>query len=168
MQEKLEQIFSWTWILILLYFKGVKSKCFIMIDLKLLWSLKFCYLSLQSSFSYNWLHDLSPLKCHNFKFRKISWFEFKTNASLTSEWEPPLTNTVNKSIFSFLKRILKKILHGIVSPNFKLNNQHISIPRAAGTYEDIRTGPHHVFRIQLTLSQPGGQIMPTTVTSDAG
>ena len=35
--------------------------------------------------------------------------------------------------------------------------------RAAGTYEDIRTGPHHVFRIQLTLSQPGGQIMPTTV-----
>ena len=28
--------------------------------------------------------------------------------------------------------------------------------RAAGTYEDIRTGPHHVFRIQLTLSQPGG------------
>ena len=35
--------------------------------------------------------------------------------------------------------------------------------RAAGTYEEIRTGPHHVFRIQLTLSQPGGQIMPTTV-----
>ena len=32
--------------------------------------------------------------------------------------------------------------------------------RAAGMYEDIRTGPHHVFRIQLTLSQPGGQIMP--------
>ena len=30
-------------------------------------------------------------------------------------------------------------------------------------YEDIRTGPHHVFRIQLTLSQPEGQIMPTTV-----
>ena len=35
--------------------------------------------------------------------------------------------------------------------------------RAAGTSEDIRTGPHHVFRIQLTLSQPGGQIMSTTV-----
>ena len=35
--------------------------------------------------------------------------------------------------------------------------------RAAGMYEDIRTGPHHFFRIQLTLSQPGGQIMPTTV-----
>ena len=30
-------------------------------------------------------------------------------------------------------------------------------------YEDIRTGPHHVFRIQITLSQPGGQIIPTTV-----
>ena len=28
--------------------------------------------------------------------------------------------------------------------------------RAAEMYEDIRTGPHHVFRIQLTLSQPGG------------
>ena len=41
---------------------------------------------------------------------------------------------------------------------FLMNNN-----RAAGTYEDIRTGPHHVFRIQLTLSQPGGQIMPTTV-----
>ena len=35
--------------------------------------------------------------------------------------------------------------------------------RAAGMYEDIRTGPHHVFRIQLTLSHPGGQIMPATV-----
>ena len=33
--------------------------------------------------------------------------------------------------------------------------------RAAGMYEDIRTGPHHVFRIQLTLSQQGGQIMLT-------
>ena len=38
-----------------------------------------------------------------------------------------------------------------------------AVIRAAGMYEDIRTGPHHVFRIQLTLSQPGGQIMPTTV-----
>ena len=36
------------------------------------------------------------------------------------------------------------------------------ITRAAGMYEDIRTGPPHVFRIQLTLSQPGGQIMPTS------
>ena len=44
-----------------------------------------------------------------------------------------------------------------------LDNIDTIQPRAAGTYEDIRTGPHHVFRIQLTLSQPGGQIMPTTV-----
>ena len=42
-------------------------------------------------------------------------------------------------------------------------NGFLSYSRAAGMYEDIRTGPHHVFRIQLTLSQPGGQIMPTTV-----
>ena len=33
---------------------------------------------------------------------------------------------------------------------------------AAGTYEDIWTRPHQVFRIQSTLSQPVGQIMPTT------
>ena len=39
--------------------------------------------------------------------------------------------------------------------NFENTKSCIYI-RAAGMYEDIRTGPHHVFRIQLTLSQPGG------------
>ena len=36
------------------------------------------------------------------------------------------------------------------------NGARMLYTRAAGMYEDIRTGPHRVFRIQLTLSQPGG------------
>ena len=67
----------------------------------------------------------------------------------------------SKLLLSRMNEIDQK--HEFTIKSWENSTYYIHTIRAAGMYEGIRTGPHHVFRIQLTLSQPGGQIMPTTV-----